>query len=242
MIEIRSEPNASALMESTRSVGYSFELAVADIIDNSISADAKKIWIYMMPSSAPQLVILDDGNGMTPDELKEAMRYGTNPNLVRSEDDLGRFGLGLKTASLSQCRVLTVISFSNGTMAACRWNLDRVIEKNDWVIQVLEKSEIDDTPYLDRLEKNGQGTIVVWQSLDRLCNRANDLVNYLSELIVSTRDHLALTFHRFMSEDAGKNKLKIYFNDHIINPADPFLSNNPTTEKLPEQKICVNGQ
>lgn len=242
MIEIRSEPNASALMESTRSVGYSFESAIADIIDNSISAKAKNIWIQATPSSNPYVAILDDGIGMSSEELKEAMRYGVDPNIERSDSDLGRFGLGLKMASLSQCRKLTVISMFDCKISACRWDLDRVIEKNDWVIQVLDESEIEDVPLLSNLKANNQGTIVLWQSLDRLLDKAKNINEYLAEVIVSTCDHISLTFHRFMSEEAGNNRLKIHFNDNLIHPADPFLTNNPKTEKFPEQVINICGQ
>ena len=134
MHEIDAPPTAAALMESTRSIGYSFDSAVADIIDNSISAGAKHVWIKSVPSDDPYVAILDDGIGMSSDKLAEAMRYGTNPNMQRSTTDLGRFGLGMKMASLSQCRVLTVISKFKGRISVCRWNLDRVIQTNKWTL------------------------------------------------------------------------------------------------------------
>ena len=96
MKEIDSPPTAAALMESTRSIGYSFESAISDIIDNSISASAKRIWITSIPSEDPYVTILDDGEGLKQEDLQMAMRYGADPNMVRTEDDLGRFGLGMK--------------------------------------------------------------------------------------------------------------------------------------------------
>ena len=104
-------PYAPILMESTRSIGYSVEAAIADVIDNSIAAFATNVEVNFFPSSDPYICILDNGNGMTISELENAMQYGSkNPLDTRSENDLGRYGLGLKTASLSQCRKLTVIS------------------------------------------------------------------------------------------------------------------------------------
>ena len=142
MDEINSPPAAAALMESTRCIGYSFESAISDILDNSISASAKNIWIYSTPSDDPFVTILDDGGGLTKDELMEAMRYGANPNEKRDETDLGRFGLGLKMASLSQCRCLTVISKTDSGITSCRWNLDRVIQTDQWTLQILSDSEV----------------------------------------------------------------------------------------------------
>ena len=122
-------PSAASLMEATRSIGYSLEAAVADIIDNSVAAGAGHVVIHYPPKSPSDsyIAIVDDGCGMTARELQQAMMYGSrNPTDVRSENDLGRYGLGLKTASLSQCRVLTVVSKKKGKISGCRWDLDHV--------------------------------------------------------------------------------------------------------------------
>lgn len=104
-------PYAPILIESTRSIGYSFEAAVADIIDNSVSAGATEIRICFMSQDPQWLCIEDDGWGMTADELESAMRYGSQSSQnTRRKNDLGRFGLGLKMASLSQCRKVTVLT------------------------------------------------------------------------------------------------------------------------------------
>ena len=146
MKEISSPPAASALMESTRCIGYSFESAMADIIDNSISANAGNIWITSIPDEDPYVSILDDGEGLSSTELQEAMRYGSDPGAERSSDDLGRFGLGMKMASLSQCRVLTVISKIGNDFSSCRWDLDRVNETNQWTLQILENLSSNQRP------------------------------------------------------------------------------------------------
>ena len=132
MFEQECVPFAPSLIESMRSLGYSFPSAIADLLDNSISARAKKITIVAEPNLNPSLVIFDDGCGMNQNELYEAMRYGSsNPLEERKEDDLGRFGLGLKSASLSQCRKLVVISKKEGQVCGYSWDLLCI---SDWEI------------------------------------------------------------------------------------------------------------
>lgn len=129
MFEQECVPFAPSLIESMRSLGYSFPSAIADLLDNSISAKARNIDIISTPEIEPSVIILDDGNGMTEHELCEAMRYGSsNPLDTRREDDLGRFGLGMKSASLSQCRKLIVVSKKEGKISAYSWDLDYVID------------------------------------------------------------------------------------------------------------------
>ena len=136
-------PYAPVLVESTRSIGYSFETAVADIIDNSISAAATDIQVRFMSKEPQWLCIEDNGCGMTEDELETAMRYGSfSPSDTRRKDDLGRFGLGLKTASLSQCRKLTVMSKRQGSIVAACWDLDHIIQTGDWSLQFWSGEEI----------------------------------------------------------------------------------------------------
>ena len=122
-------PRAAAMIETFRAIGYSLETAVADIVDNSISASAKNIWINRIWKGGDSIVtIMDDGHGMSGDEIIQAMRPGAqNPLEERSATDLGRFGLGLKTASFSQCRTLTVMSKTHGQSPEFwTWSLDHV--------------------------------------------------------------------------------------------------------------------
>ena len=151
----RHIPKASTLMGSLRSMGYSFESAVADVIDNSISAHAHNVRILFPtnPLDILALGILDDGDGMSVDILFEAMRYGSiSAEEERSEDDLGRFGMGLKSASLSQCRSLTVVSYDASTLNAFTWDYSHILETQDWMIQELNESEINSLPYIDRIK------------------------------------------------------------------------------------------
>ena len=148
-----NKPTADILMLSMRAMGYSFESAVADIVDNSISADAKKVSLrFAIDPSKLYVAICDDGYGMNAEELFDAMKYGSEQKRAgRTESDLGRFGLGLKAASLSQCRKLTVASKKNGIVSAFVWDLDVIEEKKDWYI--VECEEEGD------LTENGQESI-----------------------------------------------------------------------------------
>ena len=134
-IEIQEAiPEAASMIETFRAIGYNLETAVADIIDNSITAYAKHITIQRIwDGSNSVITIKDDGKGMSNEELIHAMRPGAqNPLIERGEKDLGRFGLGLKTASFSQCRKLTVVSKKNGELSFWTWDLDYVAKCKKW--------------------------------------------------------------------------------------------------------------
>ena len=131
--KIKNIPSPDILMNSLRSIGYSFKTAVADIIDNSISADAKNIWIDFPSYSSDNLyiTILDDAIGMDDAALFNAMKYGSERDEY-GEKDLGRFGVGLKSASLSQCRTLTVMSKFNGDIHAYRWIVLKMVSVQEY--------------------------------------------------------------------------------------------------------------
>lgn len=203
--ELTLRPSAARLLESMRDIGYSFESALADIVDNCISAAATEIRILndLDQDGGPFLAILDDGRGMRPAELTAAMRHGSrSPREIREAGDLGRFGLGMKTASFSQCRRLTVASRVDGVWAARRWDLDRVIETDDWLLQCLGDAEIAALPMIDQVA--GDGTLVLWQKLDRLDavgSRPEQAYAALNEMFATAQRHLALTFHRFIAPE-----------------------------------------
>lgn len=235
-------PSAACLSASMRDLGYSLEAAVADLIDNSISADASKIGIFCEPSaSQPVLVILDDGSGMDADELLAAMRHGAaNPRAARSPRDLGRFGLGLKTASFSQCRSLTVVSVKDGVFAGAEWNLDVIDAADDWILSILDDEDIAALPYIDRLGVHG--TAVIWRELDRLLedesgNRRDEIVNEKLDVL---EKHLALVFHRFLAgEIRGRSRISITVNGHPVEAFDPFCRKNTHTRHLPEEIVRI---
>lgn len=237
-------PSAACLSASMRDLGYSLEAAVADLIDNSISADATTVDIFCESSAAePVLAIFDDGRGMDAAELLVAMRHGAaNPREERSPRDLGRFGLGLKTASFSQCRSLTVVSAKNGSLAGAEWNLDIIDASDDWILRVLEDEDIQALPYIDRL--SGHGTAVIWRELDRLLedesgNRRDEIVNEKLDVL---EKHLSLVFHRFLAgEIRGRSRIVITVNSHQVEPFDPFCRKNTHTRHLPEEIVRIGS-
>ena len=154
--EIFLPPVATDLLESMRALGYSFESAVADLLDNSISAQARNIDIRFSPFDAPYVAILDDGIGMSSEELTAAMRHGSkNPTALRSTDDLGRFGLGMKTASLSQCRRMTVVSLKDGALSGRCWDLDHIAVRQDWILLRIPTETIKTLPMAENLIISG---------------------------------------------------------------------------------------
>lgn len=227
---VENQPTADVLMTSMRSMGYTFESAVADIIDNSIAASATKIELkYPVSPSELFVAICDNGTGMTRDELFNAMRYGSrHHDDKRSDKDLGRFGLGLKSASLSQCRRLTVISKKNQELSAFVWSLDDVEEKKGWLMTEYSSEEIESIRFSEYLEGKDSGTVVLWEDFDLMEKSSGKVYAELSSLQGSTADYIALIFHRFLSKD--RNGLEIYSNNYKIEPLDPFLEKHPKTD------------
>ena len=236
-------PYAPVLVESTRSIGYSFETAVADIIDNSISAAATDIRISFMSKEPQWLRIEDNGHGMTEAELETAMRYGIHsPGDTRSKDDLGRFGLGLKTASLSQCRKLSVMSKRNGRVAAACWDMDYIIQTGEWSLQLWSGDEVKDLPGYPFLEAHESGTVVLWQNFDRLQQESKDAQITFDEKIDLARKHIALVFHRFLNAEGSRPHISITFNGDPVEGLDPFLARHPSTQPMTEQPLWINGE
>ncbi len=236
-------PYAASLIEGMRDFGYTLETAMADVIDNSITARASRVEIIAETTTdEPWIAIADNGAGMTELELIEAMRPGSkNPLKEREGHDLGRFGLGLKSASFSQCRQLTVISRKGGVTSAATWDLDKVAETNDWRVDL--EDDLSDIPALDRLPTTG--TIVLWRKLDRLStNFRHDSAKRSAEInkaIVLAESHLKLCFHRYM--EGGRPALRILLNDRRLSPIDPFAIDHMATQVDPEERLPLrNGE
>lgn len=238
-----ADPNAGALIESLRAFGYDTKTAIADLMDNSITAGAKKIWInFFWDGETSYISILDDGNGMTYEELINAMRAGSSSPLeIRDNTDLGRFGLGMKTASFSQCRRLTVATkHSQSVMVARCWDLDHVSKVNKW--QLLKIEHPEKRRKFSDLKDLTSGTLILWEKMDRITGGTNaeDIkdLKHFHALIDETSNHLSMTFHRFLE---GKNKLKISVNDNKIEPWDPFLRKEPATQDLTDEILKIFG-
>jgi hypothetical protein len=227
-------PNVTNLIESLRDIGYSFEVAVADLIDNSITAKAKSIKIYTVSNPEPIFCMLDNGIGMSEVELVEAMRLASkNPNDLRAKGELGRFGLGLKTASFSQCKRLTVLSKKGGIVSARQWDLDYITQHNNWLL--ISPNNFLDLPLADELNNLESGTIVCWENIDRIQK------NKFSDIVDRLRRHISLVFHRFLEGEVGIRQIKITVNNNPVIAFDPFNSKHPATQEIAPEKIMVYG-
>lgn len=236
-----AEPFVST-MESLRAFGYDLPSAIADLIDNSIFAGAKNIWVdFNWHGEHSTCIVTDDGRGMTEEVLKIAMRTGSqNPLESRDATDLGRFGSGLKTASFSQCRKLTVRSKSstNRVEATRCWDLDFVAHKKKWLL--LREAAKGSEKYFNKLNTLTHGTAVLWEKMDRIV-KEYELDNehhrsFFHNRIEEVEIYLSMVFHRFMEE---KKRLKIFVNNNEVIPWDPFLKSEKATQHLPEEKLSV---
>lgn len=235
-------PYAPTLMESTRAIGYYIEAAIADIIDNSIAAKASQVDIDFFPIGESYISILDDGFGMTQEELIAAMQYGSrNPLEERDADDLGRYGLGMKTASLSQCRILTVLTKKDGVYSGAQWNLNHIQKTESWSLLLVQIEEAKDYPSFNKLNSYDNGTLIIWQDLDKFAVGETDMAEAFSRKMGLIREHLSLVFHRYLSGEVGLKKLEIKMNGENVEPQDPFLLKK-STQLMDAETIIVRGQ
>lgn len=215
---ITKTPPAKRLINSMRSIGYSFSTSLADIIDNSISAKAKNINVFTDTFvDSPYLEIIDDGTGMSYDELINALTFGSEKEY--DEEDLGRFGLGLKAASLAQCRKLQVCTKKNGELLCMGYDLDYIEKTDNWDIMCYSNDEIEMIPNIEILKRLESGTIVKWETFDFIQSESKpgQFAENLRRIITDAKKHVSLVFHRFYDE------INIYFNNQRIEKRDPFL-------------------
>ena len=245
-------PSPERLIDSLTQIGYSFQTAIADLVDNSIQADASEVYIDMCSVhevSEPYVVICDNGRGMNKKSLVEAMRFGSKEKY--SHRNLGKFGLGLKTASLSQCRVLTVISKpridleSKSRLNICKWDMNYVYGNNKWDVLNPKENELEDheryvlEKYRDDIEKGG--TLIIWSDMkefhpDLYEENKNKRESFIVHLIDGLKSHLGLTFHRFLEGSvSNKKRLKISFDDQEIESINPFCKKEKVQQ--PDKKI-----
>lgn len=225
-----AKPNPKSTINSYRSFGYNLSTAIADIIDNSISANANEIRLeYKWEGQNSFISVSDNGTGMNKEELVLAMTPGSkDPEELRSEKDLGRFGMGLKTASFSQCKRLTCITKRENYAIIKRcWDIDYINQENEW--QLLDY--VSDDSFPEKIEKQKSGTLVLWEKLDRIVGNAettNESVkNAFYAEMIAVKQHLSLVFHKFIES----KRIKIYFQNEEIEPYNPFLLNlNPKPE------------
>jgi hypothetical protein len=235
-------PPGPQLMESMRAVGYTLESAIADLVDNSISAKATSVHIHFGSLSDDFVSILDNGEGMSSVEARKAMKLApSSPRALRTKQDLGRFGLGLKTASLSQCREITLVSKKNDEVVGVRWSLDFLAETGRWSLIILDETELSDLPDVHLLAQIPSGTLILWRQLDQFSEALGGVERALDEHMVRVRAHLELVFHRFVGGENG-TKLSLSINGVQLRHIDPFLSAHPATQVGPLESFVVDGK
>ncbi|WP_337460098.1 ATP-binding protein [Pseudomonas putida] len=218
-------PKASAMVEALRGLGYNTQTALADIIDNSIAAGANEVHIEFVWADQESCVLcIDNGTGMTAEGLDRAMRLGDrNPLEERSADDLGRFGLGLKTASFSQCRRMTVATRGGEDLHTLRWDLDFLANSADDGWHLLEGTHPGSEIFLEKLT-SATGTLVLWENLDRIVTPGTTVQDFLN-LVDKVEQHLGMVFHRYL--EGTRPRLRILLNGQPVKPWDPFMSDHP---------------
>ena len=220
-------PAPSCILESLRGLGYTLSTALADLIDNSIAASATQVDVRIHSDGGERWISLtDDGHGMDDATLEAAMRLGArDPRAERAANDLGRFGLGLKTASFSQGRRLTVASKPRrGTTSCLRWDLDLLERAHDQGWTLFEGPAEGSQSRIDSLASMECGTVVLIEKLDRLIgdeNQTEDLLRQIDEV----ESHLAMVFHRLLVP--GRVGLRITLNGRTVKGWDPFLLGHP---------------
>lgn len=232
-------PRAARLTNSMRDIGYDFPTAIADLIDNSITAGATRVEVDLHHEGEDSHVtVIDNGSGMTANGLNEALRFGSNS--IYTTGDLGRFGLGLKTASLSQCRRVSVVSRINperGRISCRTLDLDIIEDWDEWLI-VADAS----SPAVDAAKArlaSGRGTAVIWESMDRVLPASMTNNGWgrrrLAQLAERTAEHISMVFHRFLAGEMGR-PLSIAVNGRELEPWDPFARCEPATTVL--EPVC----
>ena len=242
--EVELLPDPARIVSGLRDTGYNFNTAIADIVDNSIAAKATNIAIRvnMDPMQRVSVYIADNGCGMDMDGLKNAMKYGSKE---RSEkNSLGKFGLGLKTASTAFCKQLSLISRTSSDMVErkVQWDLDHISNVGSWKLKIVDVEE-DEIDFLDEVAQGSSGTLVVWNKVDRLLKsykKSGNAQTALRKKVEGLRFHLSMVFQRFLdSDDSRAANVTIVLNDEPVKPWDPFCIKEPKTAHLQSEKVPV---
>lgn len=234
-------PSASRLTHSLRDVGYDFQSAIADLVDNSITAGARTVEITISFAGTDSYVsIADDGRGMTANQLHEALRFGSRQ--VYEQGDLGRYGLGLKTASLSQARAVSVMSRADNakTTTIRSLDLDLISQWDEWLI--VDPGPTETAARSRALVEAGFRTVVTWDRLDRVLPERNPEGGWakrrIDGLTDKTEAHLSMVFHRFL---ADTKRLVIRVNGKALEPWDPFGRAEKRTKELTPMSFEVES-
>lgn len=230
-------PAAGRTVNSLRDIGYELPQAVADLVDNSVEAGATVVRVNLVFEGANSWIrIADNGHGMDTEAITESLRIGSIRDY--GEDDLGKFGFGLKTASLSQCRKLVVasrIAPQRARVEARVFDLNHIERSNRWEVLVLDP--VDRPSYLTDPLQETTGTVVLWEELDRLLTYKDPSGQWAKRKMLEQAEvvaqHLSMVFHRFLSGTArGRQRVEILVNDALVEPWDPFCTDEPATTSM----------
>ena len=238
-------PDPERIVTGLRDTGYNFNTAIADIVDNSISANATKvnILVNMAPDMSLKVYIADNGCGMDLEGLKNAMRYGSKER--KEKASLGKFGLGLKTASTAFCRQFSLVSRTadDNELRKVRWDLDYIAQKMSWMLQfpVIEE---DERVLLEQTAGSGSGTLLIWDKIDRLMKdykSYGNAVKGLSKILDDLKFHLSMVFQRYLDQnDERAANVEIVVNTTQLKPWDPFCLKESMTDRLQEEDMPVD--
>lgn len=238
-------PDPERIVTGLRDTGYNFNTAVADIVDNSIAAKASKVNIDVMmdPDMNLKVFFADNGCGMDMDGLKNAMKYGSKERTEKNS--LGKFGLGLKTASTAFCKQFSLISRDSALspLQKVQWDLDYIAANGSWLLQfpVIDPDEED---MLEQVADGGSGTLLVWDKIDRLMKDYKNRKNAekgLNKILDDLRFHLSMVFQRYLDvNDQRASNVEIVVNTKPLAPWDPFCKSEPKTEALQEADVPVD--
>jgi len=239
-------PAAARTILSLRDIGYELPQAIADLVDNSISAGAKAVAVDLHFDGIDSWIrVADDGTGMDTATLTESLRYGSARDY--DGDDLGKFGFGLKTASTSQCRRVVVASRraqERARVEARALDLEHIEQTNRWEILVVEPA--DRPEHLLEPLQHHTGTVVLWEDLDRILDYKDPWGGWakrkLLERAEAIAEHLGMVFHRFLSGRVRGHKLEILVNGAAVEPWDPFCTDEKATTALPEHDFRVASE
>ena len=239
-----SIPSAKRLISSMRDLGYEFSDAVAEIVDNSIQAKANVIQVSLQFDGLDSyLTVSDNGVGMSPSEIREAMRFGSIRDY--EQNDLGKFGLGLKTASLSQCDLLTVSSrrsMDKVRIHSYSWDIPYINKVDQW--EILSVDQEDLLNHVVEHLHSTTGTVVIWEGLSRLTNfqipTGGRAANEIKRLTEELRLAMGATFHRYLTGEANSRKVVIFVNGEKVTPWDPFCRDEKHTKSVEPFSISVS--
>lgn len=241
-------PDPERISEGLRDTGYQFHTAVADIIDNSIAAGATEVEMVvgMDVSGDIMLAVVDNGCGMDRDGLINAMRYGSKRRT--DPGSLGKFGLGLKTASTAFCTRLSLITRDTAEheLLKATWDLDHIAKSGQWELLMGEPND-EERQLMERVASGRSGTTVLWEKVDRLVGEyasagGKPARKALDRHVEQLRHHCAMTYQRFLDPtDTRARTLSLKINGEQVTAWDPFCATetgNPVLEKT--QKVQLN--